>query len=125
MIFWYENLYMDSSVMKHEEKCKKIIEERVSQSKGFKKKVRERLSPRHSKYEIVILANNRENLFEIINTNQMFFSYYARRDLFVIGVAAQYEGALEIVRKILENGYAKDVNYDPRSQFSREHFSGR
>lgn len=125
MIFWYENLYMDSSVMKHEETCKKIIEGRVSPNKGIKKKIRERLSPRHSEYELVILANNRENLFEIINTNQMFFSYYARHDIFVIGVATQYEGALEIVRRILENGYAGDANYDPRSQLSKEHFSRR
>ncbi len=125
MIFWYNDLYMDQNIVKNEKQCKKIIEERCRHKQGIKKKLKENLAPWNQNFELVILANNKENLFEIINTRQMFFSYYSMFDIYVVGVAKQYEGAVEIVRSIMENGYREDESYDPRMQFAKEHFSGR
>nr|MBP3598663.1 hypothetical protein [Eubacterium sp.] len=125
MIFWYEELYMDSYVVKNEKKCKKIIEERCCYKKDLKKKWKENLAPWNTNYELLVLANNKNNLFEIINTKQMFFSYYSMSDIYVVGVAKHYEGAVEILRQIMESGYRKDDHYDPRVQFTKEHFSRR
>ncbi len=125
MIFWYDDLYMDQDIVNDEEKCKKIIEARCGYKKGIKKKLQHNLAPWNKNYEIVILANNKDNLFEIINTRQMFFSYYESHDIYVIGIAKHYEGAVEIVRTIMENGYREEADYDPRMQFTKEHFSGR
>ncbi len=125
MIFWYKDLYMDSNVIKHEKECKKIIEARCRQKHGIKKKVQENLAPWNQNFELIILANNKDNLFEIINTRQMFFSYYSLSDIYVVGVAKHYEGAVEIVRTIMEQGYRANDAYDPRQQFGREHFSRR
>ncbi len=112
MIFWYDRLYMDDAVRKNEKKCRKIIERRsMWQNLPWKKS-----------YFVLVLANNGENLFEIMNTNQMFFRYYGYTNLYIIGVAGNYEGAVEILRYIMTKGYEKDAAYNPRSVFTRGRF---
>ena len=111
MIFWYDSLYMDDTVKKKEKKCRKIIE------KGCKSK---RLFGMG--YFVVILANNAENLFEIMNTKQMFFRYYGCGHLYVLGVAKDYAGAVEIFRYIMTKGYEADSGFDPRSVFTKDRF---
>lgn len=115
MIFWYENLYMDDSVKEEEKKCKKIIEKR-----SFWQKL-----PWKKSYYIIILANNKKNLFEILNTSEMFFDYYGHTDIYIVGVARKHENAVEILRQILTEGYQKDDDFDPRKVFLKEHFQKR
>ncbi|MFR3359933.1 MAG: hypothetical protein ACLTSD_10950 [Eubacterium sp.] len=80
MIFWYKDLYMDEKVRKQEKKCKKIIEERsIFQKLPWKKS-----------FYIITLAENEKNLFEIMNTDQLFFKYW-RKELYVIGVTSDYD----------------------------------
>ena len=72
MIFWYKDLYMDEKVRKQEKKCKKIIEERsIFQKLPWKKS-----------FYIITLAENEKNLFEIMNTDQLFFKYYGQKELY-------------------------------------------
>lgn len=112
MIFWYDSLYMDDAVRKSEKKFRKIIERRsVWQNLPWKKS-----------YFVLILANNGENLFEIMNTNQMFFRYYGYTNLYIVGVAGDYEGAVEILRRIMTKGYERDSAFNPRTVFKRSRF---
>lgn len=112
MIFWYEDLYMDDSVRKHEERCRKTIEKRsVWQKLPWKKS-----------YYIITLAKNSKNLFEIMGTDEMFFRYYGYTDIYIVGVAREYDSAVEILIKILTKGYQKSSDYDPRDEFTKECF---
>lgn len=112
MIYWYDDLYMDQPVREKEEKCRKTIEKR-----SFWQKL-----PWKKSYYIIMLANNRENLFEIMNTSEMFFRYYGYTDIYIIGISRHYEGAVEMFRRIMTEGYRKDVGFDPRQLFRRECF---
>lgn len=112
MIFWYDNLYMDDWVRKNREKCRKTIERRsVWQKLPWKKS-----------YYIITLANNKENLFEIISTDEMFFRYYGYTDIYIVGVARDYDSAVEILTNFLTKGYQKDSEYNPRNVFTKECF---
>lgn len=113
MIFWYDSLYMDDAVRKNEKKCRKIIERRsMWQKLPFKKS-----------YFVLILANNGKNLFEIMNTNQMFFRYYGYTNLYILGVARDYDGAVEILRHIMTKGYEKNSAFNPRAVFQKSRFT--
>ncbi len=112
MIFWFNGLYMDDSVRKNEKKCREIIERRSKWQK----------LPWKKSYYIIILAGNEKNLFEIMNTDQMFFKYYGYTDIYIIGVSRDYEGAVDMITQILINGYEKDKEYDPRKVFTRDCF---
>lgn len=59
MIYWYQNLYMDETVEKNPKRCKKRVEKR---------------RPWKKSYVVLTLAQNDKNLFEIMQTRQLFFS---------------------------------------------------
>ncbi len=120
MIYWYDHLYTDEAVRRKEPDYKKAVEDKVKKSipgKIFSKKM---LPSKH--FYLLVLANNQENLFEIVNTNQMFFRYYEYTDVYVVGIAKNYDGAVEILRRIMTEGYGADQAFDPRSVFTRNRF---
>ncbi len=117
MIFWYDSLYMDDTVRKNEKKCRKIIEKRIASQKMW-----ENAAPWKKNYYVITLANNRDNLFEIMNTNQMFFRYYGYRNLYILGVSGDYDSALEILTLIMLRGYEADDGFDPRKVFTKDRF---
>lgn len=87
MIKWCEKLYMDEEVAKKPEKWKKKVEK--------------------SKITIdlycVCVASNPDNLFDIMNCNEMLFRYYRQRNITIMGLAkSQYEAEL-LVQQIVED----------------------
>lgn len=113
MIFWYKSLYMDDKIRKQEKKCKKIIEKRsIFQNLPWKKS-----------FYIITLAENEKNLFEIMNTNQLFFQYYGRKELYVIGITVHYEEAVKIVEQIVCEAYTASETWSPRDTFVKSDFS--
>lgn len=100
-------MYMDEEVKKNPQRCKK----RVSRRNPWKKS-----------YYVLTIAANPENLFEIIETRQLFFGRYDRVDMDVVGLAADYTGAVEILRRILEEIWRTDPSFLPRSFFDRDDF---
>ncbi len=113
MIFWLDDLYMDDTVRKKGKKYKQIIEKR-----SFWQKL-----PWKRSFYLITLANNGDNLFEILNTDQMFFRYYEYHKLYVVGVAANYDSAVEILRKIMTEGYKETPSFDPRKHFTKDRFA--
>ena len=65
MIYWYQNLYMDETVEKNPKRCKKRVEKR---------------RPWKKSYVVLTLAQNDKNLFEIMQTRQLFFHRYRHVD---------------------------------------------
>lgn len=107
MIYWYQDLYMDDKVAKNPERCKKCVERR---------------RPWKKKYVAVILAVNDENLFEIIDTRQLFFRRFSYMDLYVVGLTSTYDKALELLQKMLVEGYQSDPSVRPRDRFDKKDF---
>lgn len=107
MILWYHSLYMDESVKKHPEKCKK----RVSKRRPWKKS-----------YYALALAENPDNLFEIMDTRQLFFRRYSYLDIYVVGLAKDYEGAVGLLQQILEEIWQNTAPFTPRQYFDRDDF---
>ena len=107
MIYWYRNLYMDEAVAKHPERCKKRVERR---------------RPWKKSYVALTLAVNENNLFEIMETRQLFFRRYNHLDLYVVGLTSSREKAVEILQEILEQGYSSNPSFQPRELFKKEDF---
>ncbi len=112
MIYWYDHLYTDDAVRGKEHTFRKVVEERSKwQNLPWKKS-----------YYLLVLASNQENLFEIVNTNQMFFRYYEYTNMYIIGIAKKYDGVVEILRRIMTEGYGTDLAFDPRTVFTKNRF---
>lgn len=107
MIRWYRALYMDEKVKENPEKCKK----RVMRRRPWKKS-----------YYVLTLASNADNLFEIMDTRQLFFRYYARHDMYVVGLSADYAGAVELLRQMVEEICCADASFSPRAYFDKDDF---
>lgn len=108
MIYWYRDLYMDEKVAENPRRCKKRIARRRPWKRG---------------YVAITLAANEKNLFEIMETRQLFFRRYAYLDLYVVGLAVSYENAVRLLQGILEKGYQMDPAFSPRKCFRKEDFS--
>ncbi len=107
MIRWYRGLYMDEKVKKNPGKCKR----RVMRRRPWKKS-----------YYALLLAGNPENLFEIIATRQLFFRRYWYLDMYVVGLAAEYQEAVKLLQQMLEEIYRADASFAPRQYFDRDDF---
>ena len=97
MIYWYQNLYMDETVEKNPKRCKKS-------------------------YVVLTLAQNDKNLFEIMQTRQLFFRRYRHVDMYVVALTSDYDAAVEILQQILEKGYRENPEYNPRNVFAKKEF---
>lgn len=94
MIHWYKDLYMDHNVRENPERCKRHIE----RSAGSLKRS---LSKFWKSYYVITLPSNEENLYDIMETRQLFFRRYANKDLYIVGLAKSYDSALELLQQIL------------------------
>lgn len=107
MIYWYQNLYMDETVEKNPKRCKKRVEKR---------------RPWKKSYVVLTLAQNDKNLFEIMQTRQLFFRRYRHVDMYVVALTSDHDAAVEILQQILEKGYRENPEYNPRNVFAKKEF---
>lgn len=101
MIKWSSNLYFDDTVGKELEKWKKRVESG---------------KPSLSLY-CICLASNENNLFDIINCNELLFQYYRRNVLCIVGLSKTREDAVELLRDIVEDIYQKTQDFNVREYF--------
>ncbi len=120
MIYWYDHLYTDDVLCRKKQDYKKVVEDKVRKGVPGRILSRKMLPGKH--YYLLVLASNQENLFEIVNTNQMFFRYYEYTNMYIVGIAKRYDGAVEILRRIMTEGYGADLAFDPRSVFTKNRF---
>ena len=101
MIKWYPDLYLDEKASKKEAKLKNKIE------KG---------KPILGVYSICF-ALNPDNLFDIINVNELLFRYYRHKQITIIGLAYGRESAVRLIEKIALDIYHNTDNFEPEVFF--------
>ncbi len=118
MLHWYRKLYMDETVRKHPGKSRKRVE-------MCHRSFRQSLCFWKGDYYVIALAQNDQNLFEIIEARQMFFRHYRNTDFYVVGLAGSRDSAVELVRGILESAFGQDGQFRVREYFKKGDFSQR
>lgn len=101
MIKWYEDLYLDNNVTKNVRKYMKKIE---------------KARPVYNVF-CIALASNENNVFDIINANELLFPYYKRQNICIIGLALGRDSAFEMVREIIEEMYENTGGFCAREYF--------
>lgn len=102
MIKWCDCLYFDSDIGKNIKKIQRQLE------KGKLKK---------SVY-CISFAQNPQNLFDILNVNELLFSYYKRKEIKIIGLASSKAAAKELMVKIIEEMYQATESFQLEDYFT-------
>ena len=63
---------------------------------------------------IISLTENPKNQLEFYDSLMLMQKNYKKENLFIVGIANGYDGALEIIEKITEETYAKQGDADIR-----------
>lgn len=96
---YYKHLYLEEGLDKKKEKIMKKIEEGKFQF-GI---------------HLIILSGNGNNHLEIMNSNLLLQKDYPKEEYFVVGIAKDYAGALEMVEQIAQEVYNETKGADIRS----------
>lgn len=96
---YYRYLYLEEGLEKKKEKVMQKLENRKFQF-GI---------------HLIVLSQIGDNQLEIINAAQLLQRDYPDEDYFVVGIAKDYEGALEIVEEIVKTVYNETKGADIRS----------
>ncbi len=102
MIRWYHELYMDETVAENPDMYKENAESG-------------KLHP-FPLYCIAIAASD-GNLLDILSCNELFFKYYNRKELHVLGLASSYKEALKLTEAILMRVYGDTGAFDVRKYY--------
>lgn len=81
-----------------------------------RKKLMKRISRRKpviSAY-IITFASNRDNLFDIINANELVQPIYKKKSIFVIGLANDFDSAVTLVSDMVLKVYSETGTFDVR-----------
>ena len=100
---WAENLYLTDKTAKKKDK----IIRKANRGMGM------------VSIYLITLASNPENLFDIFHAAHLKQPTFYNQDLFVVGIAAGYEEALELVQRMVEDIYRKTGGFAVREYFGR------
>lgn len=105
MIKWADKLYLSKDIGSN--RMKKIIKA---------------IENGHLTFEVycITFASNPNNLFDIINANEFLFSYYSRKELYVLGLATSKEEAKLLVKDMLTRVYTVSGEFKVREFFLNE-----
>ena len=101
MIKWSGKLYMDEKIEKQPDKWKSRLEENKLSNSLF----------------CIALAANESNLFDIMNCNELWFQYYRKKDIYVVGLASDKGNALNLIEKIVQDMYSETKGFKVREYF--------
>lgn len=96
---WYKHLYTDEGTVRKKEKIKWKICHNAGQLDIY----------------VIALAQNRQNLLEIISTLELMQKAYPKERLVVIGLAKGYESACELACRIVMEAYEATGAFDVRA----------
>lgn len=103
MVRWSENLYLSDGIdPKKKRKLQKAIENG------------------NLTFEVycITIASNPDNLFDIINVNELLFRYYSRKDMYILGLARSKEEASLLVKDMIAEIYNKTGAFEVRGYFN-------
>lgn len=99
MIKYYHDLFVDDYVRENLDRCMQEAEAgRIS------------IAPLYC----VAIASNKNNLLDILSCNELYFKYYKKQMLYVLGLAASYREALRLTEKIIMTVYNETGAFDVR-----------
>lgn len=96
---WHKDLYTGKSIRRRQKKVKWKIVHGAGQLRVY----------------VISLASNRQNLLDIIPSRELLQKYYPKNGLYIIGLAGNYEEALEVAGHIVSEVYSKTGSFDVRS----------
>lgn len=105
MVRWYKDLFLDG-ITKH---TVKGIQQRIGKEK--------------LQYPIflVALASNEDNLLDVMNVNELLFSYYKKRTTYILGLAGSRQQAKIMAAAIVSKVYQDTGDCDVRN-YVKGHF---
>jgi hypothetical protein len=109
MIRWYEQLYTDDFIVRN----MKYHMKRVESGKDQKKRI-----------TIITLASNPDNLFDIVDSRELSFCYYRKRDIYILGLAKNKKEAIQLLIQLVNKVWKRD-EFNPREYFSKDKFMTR
>ncbi len=115
MIHWYQHLYTDETVNSKVSRAKKNVERCLGSLKRS-------IQIWKKSYYIIILAANPDNLFEIIETRQLFFKHYKKTELYVVALTKDKESAIEQLQVIIRDMWRDNPQMRVRDYFVEEDF---
>ena len=95
-MFWYKHLYLDRKCMRHTNRLKYKIEHGAA----------------HKGVYLIHLPDRAGAVLELIPSILLRQSRYPREQLCIIGMAGDRAGALELIRKIVDEVYRAQHNFD-------------
>lgn len=72
----------------------------------------------------MLVLSEGEDQLEIYNSLVLLQSYYRKNPRFIIGIAAGYEGAVDMVRQMAEDCYRKNKNADLKKYLAEQTEAG-
>lgn len=66
----------------------------------------------------ITFASHQDNLFDIIDANELLFPFYKKSEVRIVGIAKGRAEALSLVEKMLLEVYHKTGNFDVRAYFT-------
>lgn len=102
MIFWNSRLYVGSKMKKKKDKVVASINNREATFGVY----------------CIALASHPENLFDIIDANELLFPFYTNLDVMIIGLANGREEAVELVQDMLLEVYHSTGDFKVREYFT-------
>ncbi len=107
MIKWYDNLYMDHVIEKKRNKIKKKIHEGKATINTY----------------CITFASNERNLFDILDANELRFSYYKKKEIYILGLAFGKENAIAVMVSMIEEIYKNTGEFKVREYFKFQEFT--
>ena len=104
MFDWSSRLYLDDKVKKNFSKYKKIVEQNKMVKHCY----------------LLTLPFNDKNCMDIYSSRELWFQYYRKRQMTIIGVAATKDSAMDLVARIVTDVY--EVYQDVGAQQVHEYF---
>lgn len=66
----------------------------------------------------IAFASHPDNLFDILDANELLFPHYKRSQIRIVGLAKGREEALKLVQNMLMEVYQKTGSFDVRTYFT-------
>lgn len=105
---WHEDLYAGASVLHKQKRIKWKIVHNVGTLYVY----------------VIAFAANEKNLLDIIPARELMQKHYPKRDLYIIGLAGDYNEALELSGKIISEVYQMTGGFDVRGYIGQKRKQG-
>lgn len=102
MISWTSRLYVGENMKKKKETAVASINNREATFGVY----------------CIAFASHSNNLFDIMDANELLFPHYKKMEMKIVGLAKGKEEAVNLVREMIMEVYNKTGNFDVRTYFT-------